>query len=82
MNPDPDRPFIGTGFRVTLSDVVSNLRQAAATKKGFMADKWKPSVIIRVADFPDMSKEGRPDQSSTNTWGQPRRASRGSFLLT
>lgn len=59
MNPDPDRPFIGTGFRVTLSDVVSNLRQAAATKKGFMADKWKPSVIIRVADFPDMSKEGR-----------------------
>ncbi len=59
MNPDPDRPYMGTGFRVTLSDVVSNLKQAAATKKGFMADKWKPSVIIRVADFPDMTKEGR-----------------------
>lgn len=59
MHPDPDRPYMGTGFRVTLSDVVSNLKQAAATKKGFMADKWKPSVIIRVADFPDMSKEGR-----------------------
>ena len=24
-----------------------------------MADKWKPSVVIRVADFPDMSPEGR-----------------------
>ena len=58
-NPDPDRPHMGTGFRVSLKDVIMNLRQAAATRKGFMSDKWKPSVIIRVADYPDMSPEGR-----------------------
>ncbi len=59
LNPDPDRPYMGTGFRVVLSDVLANLRQAAATKRGFMSDKWKPSVIIRVADFPDITQEGR-----------------------
>lgn len=59
LNPDPERPWLGSGFRVALADVVQNLKQAAATKKGFMGDKWKPSVIIRVADFPDMSREGR-----------------------
>ena len=59
LNPDPDRPHMGTGFRVVLSDVLANLRQAAATKRGFMSDKWKPSVIIRVADFPDITQEGR-----------------------
>jgi phage portal protein, HK97 family len=59
MNPDPDRSHMGTGFRICLADVVSNLQQAAATKKGFMADKWKPSVIIRVSDMPDLTPEGR-----------------------
>lgn len=59
LNPDPERPHLGTGFRVCLADVVSNLQQAAATKKGFMADKWKPSVIIRVSDMPDITPEGR-----------------------
>lgn len=59
LNPDPARPHMGTGFRVCLADVVNNLKQAAATKKGFLADKWKPSVIIRVSDMPDLTPEGR-----------------------
>lgn len=48
LSPDPDRPYMGRGYRVTLSDVVNNLRQAAKTKSEFMTDKWRPSVIISV----------------------------------
>ena len=48
LNPDPDQPWRGQGLRVALKDVAANLKQAAATKKGFMADRWKPSIIIRV----------------------------------
>lgn len=61
INPSTDYPWKGTGYRATLKDVAKNLKQAAATKKGFMESKWKPPVIIKVDSTSDelASEKGR-----------------------
>lgn len=61
INPDPDYPWKGTGYRKTLRQVAETLKQASTTKKGFMESKWKPSIIVKadglVEEF--SSKDGR-----------------------
>ena len=60
INPDPEKPWIGTGYRAVLKDVVKGLRQAGATKQALL-ESPAPSIIVKVdgltEEFAD--KEGR-----------------------
>lgn len=77
LNPDEYYPWMGTGYRVALSDVANNLKQAAATEKGFMSSKWKPSIIVKIDADGDgfASPEGRrellDDYIKTTEAGEP-----------
>lgn len=77
LNPGSYYPWMGEGYRVALSDVANNLKQAATTEKGFMSSKWKPSIIVKVDSLTDefSSKEGRKklleDYIETTEAGEP-----------
>lgn len=76
INPDPERPWAGTGFKALLKDVARGLRQATATKTALM-ESPVPSLIVKVdglteefasvegrrrlaAQYLDSSESGRP----------------------
>ena len=61
LNPDQTYLWKGKGLTVSLRQVAHNLKQAAATENGFLASKWKPSLIIKVDAMIDefSGQEGR-----------------------
>lgn len=76
-NPDRHYPWWGRGTTIILKEVADNLKQAAATEKGFLQSKWKPSVIVRVDSMIEefSTKEGRKtileDYVESNEAGEP-----------
>lgn len=76
-NPDPENPWRGQGYRAVLKDVAHNLKQAAATERGFMESKWKPSLVVKVDALADefSSPKGRKrlleEYISTDGSGEP-----------
>lgn len=77
LNPGNYYPWRGEGLHVALKGVANNLKQAAATEKGFMQSKWKPSIIVKVDALTDefSSPEGRSqllrDYIDTSEVGEP-----------
>lgn len=76
-NPDKNYLWKGQGVTVTLRDIANNLKQAEATKKGFMESKWKPSVIVKVDSMTEelSNPEGRKkileQYVASDTAGEP-----------
>jgi len=65
INPDPERPWIGSGYKAVLSDVVKGLKQAGATKQALL-ESPSPSIIVKVDGLSEefSSIEGRKKLSN------------------
>lgn len=65
--PDPERPWIGTGFKVGLKDVVKSIRQANATKNALM-ESPAPSLIIKVDAYDEQMKSADGRKKMTDQY--------------
>ena len=62
INPDPSRPWLGTGFRITIREAVQSIRTANKTKTAITGTP-APSLIIKADGLADdlQTKEGRSE---------------------
>ena len=60
INPDPERPWVGTGYRAVLKEVIKGIRQAGKTKQALL-ESPAPSIIVKVDGLTEefASVEGR-----------------------
>lgn len=60
LRPDPEEPWRGTGYNVSLRDAVKSIRQANQTKRALL-ESPTPSLIVKVDGLSDeyKSSEGR-----------------------
>lgn len=63
FNPDMDKPWKGRGFTIELRDVMQNLAQTSITKREFLTNQFRPSVIVGVSALSGelTSEEGRTE---------------------
>ena len=60
LNPDPENPYMGRGYQISLKDIVKSLRQANATRTA-LQESPAPSIIVKVDGLTEefRSPEGR-----------------------
>lgn len=60
LNPDPNKPYMGRGYLISLRDIVKSIRQANATRAA-LQESPSPSIIVKVDGLTEefKSKEGR-----------------------
>lgn len=60
INPDPERPWVGTGYRTVLKDIAKGIKQAGVTKQALL-ESPSPSIIVKVDGLTEefASLEGR-----------------------
>ena len=71
LNPDPNYPYKGTGYRIQLRDIVQNLKQATKTKNSFMTGQYMPNIVVRVdAMNEEMASEAGREQIKQKYLGE------------
>lgn len=60
IHPDPERPWIGTGYKAVLKEIIKGIKQAGVTKQALL-ESPNPSIIVKVDGLTEefASLEGR-----------------------